>query len=79
MPALCRLAVHGWVKLGDPPSRRVEFQKRGQLLIRVHNEPVSAAMRVSKEDCSPAGINASDASVAPTGFAEIVTDLDEEY
>jgi hypothetical protein len=32
----------------------LEFQKRGQLFIRTHNETLSvAAMRVSNEDRSP--------------------------
>jgi hypothetical protein len=35
-------------------NRPVHFQKRGQLFIRVHNEPLSvAAVRVSNPDCSP--------------------------
>ena len=39
-------------------NRRFDFQKRGQLFIRVHNETLSvAAMRVSNPDCWPLGIN----------------------
>jgi hypothetical protein len=35
--------------------RRFEFDKRSQLFIRVHNEPLSvAAMRVGNEDRLPA-------------------------
>jgi hypothetical protein len=39
-------------------SRRFEFQKRGQLLIRTHNEvfPI-VAMRVNNPDRSSLGIN----------------------
>jgi hypothetical protein len=34
--------------------RRFQFQKRGQLFIRTHNETLSvAAMRISNPDCSP--------------------------
>lgn len=32
-----------------------QFQKRRQLFIRTHTEPVSVAMRVSDPDCSPVG------------------------
>jgi len=38
-------------------NRRFQFQKRGQLLIDVHNEALSVAMRVRNPDCSPVGIN----------------------
>jgi hypothetical protein len=39
-------------------NRRFEFQKRSQLFIRSHDEPVSVAtMCVSNEDCSPARIH----------------------
>jgi hypothetical protein len=31
--------------------------KRSQLFIRVHNEPLSVAMRVRNPDCSSVGIN----------------------
>ena len=31
-------------------------------------------MRVSNPDCSPVGINGRDVTVAPTGFAEVVSD-----
>jgi hypothetical protein len=34
-----------------------QFQKRSQLFIRVHNETLSAAMRVCNKDRSPARIN----------------------
>jgi hypothetical protein len=38
--------------------RRFEFNKRGQLLIDVHNETLSVvAVRVSNADRSPVGIN----------------------
>jgi hypothetical protein len=38
-------------------NRHFEFQKRGQLLTRTHNETLSvAAMRVHNPDCSPARI-----------------------
>jgi hypothetical protein len=39
-------------------NRRFEFQKSGQLFIRVHNETLSVvAMRVCNEDRSPVAIN----------------------
>jgi hypothetical protein len=39
-------------------SRRFEFQKRRQLLIRVHNETLSiVAVRIGNPDRSPVGIN----------------------
>jgi hypothetical protein len=35
-----------------------EFQKRSQLIIRMHNETLSvAAMRISNPDRAPLGIN----------------------
>jgi len=56
-------------------SRCVEFKKRRQLFIRVHNETFSvAAMRVSNEDRSPVGIHGCDTAPTPTGFAQIVSD-----
>jgi len=39
-------------------NRRFQFQKRRQLFIRSHNEPLSiAAMRVNNPDCSSVGFN----------------------
>jgi len=39
-------------------NRQFKFQKRGQLFVRVHNEPLSvAAMRVNNPDRSPLRIN----------------------
>jgi hypothetical protein len=39
-------------------NHRFEFQKRSQLFIRTHNEPLSvAAMRVSNPDCATLGID----------------------
>ena len=39
-------------------ARRFKFQKRSQLFIRTHNEPLSVvAMRVCDPDRSPVGIN----------------------
>jgi len=39
-------------------NRQFGFQKRSQLFIRTHNETLSiAAVCVSNEDCSPAGIH----------------------
>jgi hypothetical protein len=39
-------------------DRRFEFQKRGQLLIRTHNETLSiVAMSVCNPECSPAAIH----------------------
>ena len=41
------------------PNRRFEFDKRGQLFIRTHNETLSiVAMCISNEDCPPARIHA---------------------
>jgi hypothetical protein len=52
-----------------------EFNKRGQLLIRTHNEtlPVTA-MPVSNPDRLAVGLNGCDAAPTSTGFAEIVSD-----
>jgi hypothetical protein len=38
-------------------NRRFQFQKRGQLFIRVYNETLSVAMCVRNPDRSPVGIN----------------------
>jgi hypothetical protein len=39
-------------------NRQFKFQKRSQLFIRTHNEPLSvAAMCISNPDCSLVGIN----------------------
>jgi hypothetical protein len=39
-------------------NRPFEFEKRGQLFIRMHNETLSvAAMRVHNPDCPPVAIN----------------------
>jgi len=63
------------IKLASSANRRFEFEKRGQLFIRTHDEPLSiAAMRVNNEDRSPVGIHAWDAASTPTGFAQIVGD-----
>jgi hypothetical protein len=44
-------------KRAATPNRRFEFEKRSELFIRVHNEPLSViAMRVSNEDRSPVAI-----------------------
>ena len=52
-----------------------QFDKRGQLFIRSHNETLSVvSMRVNNPDCSPVGFNCSDAAPTPTSFAEIVSD-----
>jgi hypothetical protein len=54
-------------------NRRLQFQKRGQLFIRSHNETLSViAMCVCDPDRLPVGINRRDAAPTPTGFAEIV-------
>jgi hypothetical protein len=34
-------------------NRRIEFHKRSQLFIRLHNETLSIAMRVNNPDRSP--------------------------
>ncbi len=39
-------------------SHRFEFQKRRQLFIRAHNEPLPVAtVRINNPDCSPVGID----------------------
>jgi hypothetical protein len=54
---------------------RFKFHKRSQLFIGSHNEPLPViAMRISNEDCSPAGINRCNTAPTPTGFAETVGD-----
>jgi hypothetical protein len=46
------------VRLISGANRRYQFQKRSQLFIRAHNEPLSvAAMRISNPDPSPVGFN----------------------
>jgi len=46
------------VILSAQQDRRFHFDKRGQLLIRVHNETLPvAAVRVSNPDRLPVGIN----------------------
>ena len=56
-------------------NRRLQFYKRSQLFLRVHNETLSvAAMRVSNPDCSLARIHDCDAAPASSGLAEIVSD-----
>jgi len=40
-PALCRLTLHGSVKLGESANRRFQFNKRSQQFIRVHDETLS--------------------------------------
>jgi len=65
-----------WVgETGRSASRRFEFQKRGQLFIRMHNQALSvAAMCVSNPDRSPVGINRCDAAQTPTCFTQIISD-----
>src|SRR6266481_6261667 len=56
-------------------NRRFQFQKSGQLFLRVHNEALSvAAVRVSNPGCSPSRIYGRDTALTPPGFAEIVGD-----
>ena len=52
----------GWARLGafSPvrSNRRFPFPKRGQFLIRAHDETLSVAtMPVCNPDCSPVGIH----------------------
>jgi hypothetical protein len=43
------------LRFGQPSNRRFEFNKRGQLFLRSHNETLSvAALGVSDPDRSPA-------------------------
>jgi hypothetical protein len=52
-----------------------QFQKRGELIIRTRNEPLSVAgMCVSNPDGSPFGIHGCDTAPTPTGFAQIASD-----
>ena len=54
-------------------NRPFQFQKRGQLVIRTHNEaPSVVAVRVNNPDRSPLQINGRNAAPTPSGFAEIV-------
>ncbi|PYJ89342.1 MAG: hypothetical protein DME71_10045 [Verrucomicrobia bacterium] len=42
------------MRLAESASRRLQFHKRSQLFIRVHNKPLSvAAVRVNNPDCPP--------------------------
>ena len=41
-------------------NRRLQFYKRSQLFLRVHNETFSVAMRVSNPDRSPIAIQGRD-------------------
>jgi hypothetical protein len=62
-------------KLAVSADRLLQFHKRRQLFIRVHNETLSVvAMCVSNQDRSPIGIHGCDAASGPTAFAEIVSD-----
>jgi len=57
------------------PDRRFEFQKRGQLLIRSHNETLSVvAMRVSDPDRSPLARSTDATQPTPSGLTDIVAD-----
>ena len=41
----------------DYPNRHFKFEKRSQLFVRTHNEPLSVAMRVNNPARSPVGIS----------------------
>src|SRR5260370_41343649 len=56
-------------------NRRFEFQKRGQLFIRSHNETLSIGLRDNHEDGSPLCVHAYETAQIPTCFLEIVTDV----
>jgi hypothetical protein len=50
------------------PNCEFEFDKRGQLFIRVHNETLSiVVMRVGNKDRSPVPIDGCDTAPTPTG------------
>jgi hypothetical protein len=50
-----RLTTHNaWEKT---LNRAFDFQKRRQLLIGMHNETLSIAVRVSNPDCSPGRVH----------------------
>jgi hypothetical protein len=62
----CRLAA-----LIDASNSR----KRGQLIIRLHNETLSVvAMRIGNEDRSPIAIHSCSTASTPALFTEIVSD-----
>jgi hypothetical protein len=52
------LTAKAEMTLTNCANRRFQFSKGGQLVIRTHNEPLSVAMRVSIEGCSPVAIHA---------------------
>jgi hypothetical protein len=53
---------------------RFEFQKRRQLFIRTHDEPLSVTMRVSNPDGAASQATTELPGQALTEFAEIVSD-----
>jgi hypothetical protein len=56
-------------KSGQVQIAEFKFNKRGQLLIRVHNETLSIVpMRVSNKDRSPFKIHGCDTTARSTGF-----------
>jgi hypothetical protein len=66
-----KISVAGQDKTPRPGTAGFKFDKRGQLLIRMHNETLSVVtMCVRHKDRSPVGSTAP----TPTGFAEIVSD-----
>jgi hypothetical protein len=53
----------------------LQFQKRSQLFIGMHDEALSVvAMRVSDEYRSTLAIHGCNTTTRPTGFAEVVSD-----
>jgi len=68
-------AIRGADYHSGKANREFQFQKRSQLFIRVHNEPLSVvAMCVSNPDRLPVGINRCYTAPTSTRFAEIVSD-----
>jgi hypothetical protein len=55
-------------------NRPFQFQKRSQHFIGSHDETLSVTMRVQNPDRSPFAIHRCHVSIAPSGFAEIISD-----
>jgi hypothetical protein len=70
-----KISVAGQDKPARPRTAGFKFDKRGQLLIRMHNETLSVVtMCVRHKDRSPVGIHCCNTAPTPTGFAEIISD-----
>ena len=57
-------------------NRRFQFQKRSQLFVGVHNEPLTVvAMGISHEDRSPLAIHGCDAAPSPAVVVQVCKQL----